>query len=201
MALVSFRSHITQLGNQGGGPPDFTTISKIFFLKSIFWGTIRSQRPIKLSADSLEVTLQDSNKILNFSHFFRFLLDVLLTLLMQKTDFLPAEGLRSIVKNDFMVKKCGFFKVEDTSTIIIPLEKRHINSIYLPLKPFLDNLRGLYGFLQKSKNIQCSFLLWVTFATKVCIMGRLKVKYINFWRYLKSLISCPKMVLGLDKHQ
>ena len=126
-----------------GGPHEIKTFSKIFFLKSIFWGTIRSQRPIKLSADSLEVTLQDSNKILNFSHFFRFLLDVMLTLLMQKTHFWPTEGLWSIVKNDFMAKKCQFFKVEDTSTIIIPREKKHLIGVYLALKPFWDNLSGM----------------------------------------------------------
>ena len=47
--------NITQFTNQGGGLHEFTTFSKIFFLKSICWGTIRSQRPIKLSADSLDL--------------------------------------------------------------------------------------------------------------------------------------------------
>ena len=145
---ISTNHYITRLTNQGGGLREIKTFSKIFFLKSIFWGTIRSQRPIKLSADSLEVTLQDSNKILNFSHFFRFLLDVLLTLLMQKTYFLPAEGLWSIVKNDFMVKKCGFFKVEDTSTTIIPQEKRHPIGVYPVLKPFWDNLLGIWDIVK-----------------------------------------------------
>ena len=136
-----FLIHISRVWlTRGGGLREIKTFSKIFFLKSIFWGTIRSQRPIKLSADSLEVTLQDSNKIVNFSHFFRFLLDVMLTLLMQKTHFWPTEGLWSIVKNDFMVKKCRFFKVEDTSTIIILREKIHFNSVHSLLKPFLDNL-------------------------------------------------------------
>ena len=53
---------------------------------------------------------------------------------MQKSTLDPTGGLRRILKNDFMVKNCGFFKVGDTSTIIIPREKKYLNDVYTFLK-------------------------------------------------------------------
>ena len=53
---------------------------------------------------------------------------------MHKSPLGPTGGLCSIVKNDLMVKKCGFFKVEDTLTIIIPGEKELLNDVYTSLK-------------------------------------------------------------------
>ena len=102
------------------------------------------------SADSWEVTWQDSNKILKFSYFLRFLGGRISILLMHKMPLGPTGGLWSIVKNDLMVKKSRFFKVEDTLTIIIPREKKHLNNVYTSLKWFWGNLRGLWDFDQKS---------------------------------------------------
>jgi hypothetical protein len=59
---------------------------------------------------------------------------------MQKGPLQPIGGLGSIVKNDFMVKKSGFFKVEDMLTTIIPGEKELLNDVYTYLKSFWNNL-------------------------------------------------------------
>ena len=53
---------------------------------------------------------------------------------MQNLPILYLGGLGSIVKNDLMVKKSGFFKVEDMLTTIIPGEKELLNDVYTSLK-------------------------------------------------------------------
>ena len=79
---------------------------------------MRSYDAVKLSADSLEVSLQDSNIILNFRDDFRFLWAPASTLLLQlRLGFALGNSLRK-AKNDLMVKKSRFFKVSDTFTII-----------------------------------------------------------------------------------
>ena len=75
---------------------------------------MRSYDAVKLSADSLEVSLQDSNIILNFRDDLRFLWTPASTLLMQLRAL--GNSLRK-AKNDLMVLN-RFFKVCDTFTII-----------------------------------------------------------------------------------
>ena len=66
-----------------------------------------SYEAIKLSTDSLEVSLQDSNIFLNFRDDLRFLLPPASTLLLQLS--LLGKSLTR-AKNDLMVKKCRFFQ-------------------------------------------------------------------------------------------
>ena len=73
-----------------------------------------SLKPINVN-DSLEVSLQDSNIILNFRYDFRFLCMGMQTLLMQK---IPLWRPAYKVRNCITVKKCRFFKVRDTFTMM-----------------------------------------------------------------------------------
>ena len=138
----------------------FPQFSKIFFLKSNFWATRRSQHATKLSADSLEVTLQDSKKIFVFTHFFRFPSRNMLRLLMQKTLFGTPKGLCNRAKNAFRVKKCRFFKVGDTLTTMLPWKKKHLIVLVSPLKTFYDHLRSFWDYL-KNSNFACSRFIFV----------------------------------------
>ena len=83
---------------------------------------------------------------LNFDHFLNFW-DPVYEFCWCKKCLL---GPRAIVKNHLMVKKCRFFKVGDTLTIIIPREKKHLNDVYTSLKWFWDNLRRICDRLKKS---------------------------------------------------
>ena len=104
--------------SRGGGLLVVQGFWTIFFKKSRFWGTMRSYDAVKLSADSLEDSLQDSNIILNFRDDFRFLWAPASTLLLQlRLGFALGNSLRK-AKNCLMVKKSRFFKVSDTFTII-----------------------------------------------------------------------------------
>ena len=77
-----------------------------------------SYEAIKLSTDSLEVSLQDSNIFSNFRNDFRFLWAPASTLLMQLRLVLAFGNSLREAKNDLMVKKSRFFKVCDTFTIM-----------------------------------------------------------------------------------
>ena len=55
---------------RGGVRPVFEGFWRIFFWKIDFWGTMGSYEAIKLSTDSLEVSLQDSNIFFEFSRWF-----------------------------------------------------------------------------------------------------------------------------------
>ena len=79
---------------------------------------MRSYDTIKLSTESLEVSLQDSNIILNFRDDFRFLWPPASTDLTSKTTIVGPWGLSYSVKNDLTMKKCRFFKVYHTFTIM-----------------------------------------------------------------------------------
>ena len=70
---------------------------------------------IKLSTDSLEVFLQNSNFFFDFRSIFGFLCGIASTLLMQLRAL--GNSLRK-AKNDLMVKKSRFFKVCDTFIIM-----------------------------------------------------------------------------------
>ena len=125
----------------------FDPFWKIFFLKSDFWAAKWSLDATKLSADSLEVTLQDSNKILMFTHFFRFPSENMQHLLMQKTLFEAPKGLCNRAKNVLRVKKCRFFKVRDTLTTMLPRKKKHRTIVVSPLKTFYDHSRTFWNNL------------------------------------------------------
>ena len=127
----------------------FATFWKIFFLKSDFWAAKWSLDATKLSADSLEVTLQDSNKILMFTHFFRFPSENMQHLLMQKTLFEAPKGLCNRAKNVLRVKKCRFFKVRDTLTTMLPRKKKHLTIVVSPIKTFYDHSRTFWDDLKK----------------------------------------------------
>ena len=93
---------------------------------------MRSYDTIKLSTESLEVSLQDSNIILNFRDDFRFLWAPASTLLLQlRLGFVLGNSLKK-AKNGLMVKKCGFFKVGDTLTII---KSRKKNILIVFIRP------------------------------------------------------------------
>ena len=72
----------------------------------------------KISTESLEVSLQDSNIILNFRDDLLFLWVPASTNLTSKMATLAPWELPYIVKNHLTVKKCRFFKVCDTFTIM-----------------------------------------------------------------------------------
>ena len=101
-----------------GGVHVLDTFSEIFFQKFHFWGTMGSYDARKISTESLEVSLQDSNIILNFWDDFRFLWPPASTDLTSKTTILGPWELPYSVKNDLTMKKCRFFKVYDTFTIM-----------------------------------------------------------------------------------
>ena len=145
------------------------TFSKIFFLKIDFRRTKWSQKSIKLSADSLEVTLQDSNKIFNVLHFFRFLLNNMQTLLMQKWPSEALKGLTRRVENAFTVKKWRFFKVEDTLAIMLPRKNTHLSHLSSALKTFQDHLPCLWD---NSKKLD--FSTWWIF---LCVFSVVKFYY------------------------
>ena len=66
---------------------------------------MRSYDAVKLSADSLEVSLQDPNTILNFRDDLRFLWALASTLLMQFRPVFTLGISRRKAKNELMVKK------------------------------------------------------------------------------------------------
>ena len=72
----------------------------------------------KISTESLEVSLQDSNIISNFRDDLRFLWRPASTDLTSKMAILAPWELPYGVKNDLTVKKCRFFKVYHTFAII-----------------------------------------------------------------------------------
>ena len=70
----------------------------------------------KISTESLEVSLQDSNIILNFRNDLRFLWAPASTDLMSKMAIVAPWELPYRVKIDLTMKKCRFFKVYYTFT-------------------------------------------------------------------------------------
>ena len=72
----------------------------------------------KISTESLEVSLQDSNIVQNFRDDFRFLWALASTDLTSKMTILSPWNFPYRVKNDFTMKKCRFFKVYHTFTIM-----------------------------------------------------------------------------------
>ena len=72
----------------------------------------------KLSADSLEVSLQDSNIILNFQDDFRFIWAPASTDLTSKMTVSHPWDFPYRVKKDLTMEKCRFFKVYYTLTIM-----------------------------------------------------------------------------------
>ena len=72
----------------------------------------------KISTESLEVSLQDSNIILNFRDDFRFLWAPASTDLTSKMTVSHPWDFPYRVKNDLTMKKCRFFKVYYTFTIM-----------------------------------------------------------------------------------
>ena len=72
----------------------------------------------KISTESLEVSLQDSNIILNFRDDFRFLWAPASTDLTSKITISCPWDLPYRVKNDLTVKKYRFFKACHTLTIM-----------------------------------------------------------------------------------
>ena len=79
---------------------------------------MRSYDAKKVSADSLEVSFQDSSICLNFRDDFRFLWAIASTDLTSKMAILTPLELPDKVKIDLTVKKCRFFKVHETFTIM-----------------------------------------------------------------------------------
>ena len=125
----------------------FRVFWRFFGQKYDFWGTTRSHDSIKLSADSLEVSWQDSNIFLNFWYDFRFLQPLMLTLLMQVFGLIYAA---QRVQNCITMKKCRFFKVEDTFTMMQPRKKKHLTKVSSGLKTFYYHLRCSWDNLKKS---------------------------------------------------
>ena len=74
-------------------------------------GSYRSYDARKISTESLEVSLQDSNIILNFRDDFRFLWAPASIDFMSKMAILAAWELPYKMKIDLTMKKCRFFKV------------------------------------------------------------------------------------------
>ena len=72
----------------------------------------------KISTESLEVSLQDSNIILNFRDDFRFLWAPASTDLTSKMTISGPWELPYRMKNDLTMKKSQFFKVYHTFTIM-----------------------------------------------------------------------------------
>ena len=125
------------------------TFSEIFFQKSHFWGTMRSYDARKISTESLEVSLQDSNIILNFWDDFQFLWPPASTDLTSKTTISGPWELPYSVKNDLTMKKCRFFKVYHTFTIMLQRKKRHLTKVSSSLKRFYDHSRPCWDNFKK----------------------------------------------------
>ena len=137
---------------------------------------MRSYDAVKLSADSLEVPLQDSNIFLNFRDDFRFLWAPASTLLLQlRLGFALGNSLRK-AKNRLMVKKSRFFKVSDTFTIISLRKKKHLTKFSSWLKRFYDHLESLRDNFEKLIMLQYGISFLRLSLRNCCVLESRDVK-------------------------
>ena len=155
---------------------------------------------MKLSADSPEVILQVSNKILNFWQFFWFLCICMLTLLMQKTLFGRTSKLQHAKMHVFGKQKSGFFKMWDTLTMIQLRKKKQLTNLLSPLKAFFDHLQGrwensIFRFFWEFP----FFTMFDSLTSLMCAKSENFKKSI-FFDFLSGLASGQKMILGAKEH-